>query len=127
MLDLRCKSGLPWQNNTTTTTNNDDVKDDNQKEEKSEVGEGEGEKGGCDAGVEVTEDIREWEYGEYEGLTSTEVGGLKVFIFVFFSPSVFLSRVEEGDGGMKGKRSQRREDAKVVCEDRGEEIWYFCS
>ncbi|KAI1472317.1 phosphoglycerate mutase-like protein [Daldinia caldariorum] len=27
----------------------------------------------CDARVEVTEDIREWDYGEYEGITSPEI------------------------------------------------------
>lgn len=27
----------------------------------------------CGADVEVTEDIREWDYGEYEGVTSAEI------------------------------------------------------
>lgn len=27
----------------------------------------------CAAGIEVTEDIREWDYGEYEGITSPEI------------------------------------------------------
>lgn len=33
--------------------------------------EGDGPK--CDACVEVTEDIREWDYGDYEGITSPEI------------------------------------------------------
>lgn len=27
----------------------------------------------CDARVEVTEDIREWDYGDYEGITSAQI------------------------------------------------------
>lgn len=27
----------------------------------------------CDARIEVTNDIREWDYGEYEGITSAEI------------------------------------------------------
>lgn len=27
----------------------------------------------CDASVEITEDIREWDYGDYEGVTSVEI------------------------------------------------------
>ncbi|PHH88743.1 hypothetical protein CDD83_7154 [Cordyceps sp. RAO-2017] len=27
----------------------------------------------CDARVEVTEDVREWDYGDYEGITSKEI------------------------------------------------------
>jgi len=27
----------------------------------------------CEASVEVTEDIREWDYGEYEGITSPDI------------------------------------------------------
>lgn len=27
----------------------------------------------CDASVEITEDIREWDYGDYEGVTSAEI------------------------------------------------------
>jgi broad specificity phosphatase PhoE len=31
----------------------------------------------CAAEVEVTEDIREWDYGEYEGITSPEIRELR--------------------------------------------------
>ena len=27
----------------------------------------------CDASVEITDDIREWDYGDYEGVTSAEI------------------------------------------------------
>lgn len=27
----------------------------------------------CSARVEITEDIREWDYGDYEGITSAEI------------------------------------------------------
>ena len=27
----------------------------------------------CDARIEITEDIREWDYGDYEGITSAEI------------------------------------------------------
>jgi probable phosphoglycerate mutase len=27
----------------------------------------------CEAKIEVTEDIREWDYGDYEGITSAEI------------------------------------------------------
>ena len=27
----------------------------------------------CEAGVQVTEDIREWDYGDYEGITSPQI------------------------------------------------------
>lgn len=27
----------------------------------------------CDASVEITEDIREWDYGDYEGVTSAQI------------------------------------------------------
>lgn len=27
----------------------------------------------CDAKIEVTEDVREWDYGEYEGMTSEAI------------------------------------------------------
>ncbi|KAI1474643.1 hypothetical protein K445DRAFT_320649 [Daldinia sp. EC12] len=32
----------------------------------------------CNARVEVTEDIREWDYGEYEGITSPEIREIRV-------------------------------------------------
>lgn len=31
----------------------------------------------CEAVVEVTEDIREWDYGEYEGVTSAEIAEIR--------------------------------------------------
>lgn len=31
----------------------------------------------CNARVEVTEDIREWDYGDYEGITSAEIRRLR--------------------------------------------------
>ncbi|KAJ4418548.1 Sedoheptulose 1,7-bisphosphatase [Gnomoniopsis sp. IMI 355080] len=35
------------------------------------------EKGVCNARVEITEDIREWDYGDYEGITSAEIRKLR--------------------------------------------------
>ena len=39
----------------------------------------------CEAKVMVTQDIREWDYGEYEGLTSKQVCR-----FFFLFPSCFF-------------------------------------
>lgn len=33
--------------------------------------------GVCNARVEITEDIREWDYGEYEGITSADIRKLR--------------------------------------------------
>lgn len=33
--------------------------------------------GACSARVEVTQDIREWDYGEYEGITSADIRKLR--------------------------------------------------
>lgn len=31
----------------------------------------------CDASIEVTEDVREWDYGDYEGVTSPDIRKLR--------------------------------------------------
>lgn len=31
----------------------------------------------CDARIEVTEDIREWDYGDYEGITSPNIRAMR--------------------------------------------------
>ena len=51
LLNLGIKDALPWQSH----------------------GETEGDGPACDARVEITEDIREWDYGDYEGITSAEI------------------------------------------------------
>ncbi|KAF7563879.1 hypothetical protein G7046_g269 [Stylonectria norvegica] len=51
LLNLGIDDALPWQRH----------------------GETEGDGLRCDAKVEVTEDIREWDYGDYEGITSPEI------------------------------------------------------
>ncbi|KAK3500993.1 histidine phosphatase superfamily [Neurospora crassa] len=51
LLNLGVKGPLPWQRH----------------------GECESKPVPCDAEVEVTEDIREWDYGEYEGITSPQI------------------------------------------------------
>ena len=51
LLNLGIKGPLPWQRH----------------------GECESKPVPCDAEVEVTEDIREWDYGEYEGITSPQI------------------------------------------------------
>lgn len=57
LLDLGCKGGLPWDG-----------------AEEGAGGEKEGVQGGkCEAGVEVTESVSEWDYGDYEGVTSKEI------------------------------------------------------
>lgn len=52
LLGLGCKDELPWNKH------GEPAADPERK---------------CDACVEVTEDIREWDYGDYEGITSTEI------------------------------------------------------
>ncbi|KAI9670863.1 MAG: hypothetical protein M1817_003748 [Caeruleum heppii] len=51
LLDLGCKEGLPWQQRSSADS------------------------GRCrtNAKIEITEDIREWDYGDYEGLTSPQI------------------------------------------------------
>ncbi|CAG8962030.1 hypothetical protein HYFRA_00014139 [Hymenoscyphus fraxineus] len=60
LLNLGCKSKYPWQESPSLS-----------QEEKKE----------SDirtiASVEVTEDIREWDYGDYEGITSPEIRELR--------------------------------------------------
>lgn len=51
LLELGCKDKLPWQ-------------------ERREHGE---EDIKTQANVEITEDIREWDYGDYEGITSKQI------------------------------------------------------
>ncbi|KAL1836104.1 hypothetical protein VTJ49DRAFT_5564 [Mycothermus thermophilus] len=58
LLNLAFHSSLPWTPHGTTTT---------------EPGEGLP----CPAAIEVTEDIREWDYGDYEGITSREICALR--------------------------------------------------
>ena len=55
LLGLGCKQPMPW-------LNHGDV-------EESAVGDGEG----TNAKIEVTDQIREWDYGDYEGVTSQEI------------------------------------------------------
>jgi sedoheptulose-bisphosphatase len=51
LLGLHCRKPLPWQ--TARPFDDDAVR--------------------SEAGVEITEAVREWDYGEYEGLTSKEI------------------------------------------------------
>lgn len=55
LLNLECKHKLPWKAHGELAS--------------------EGLK--CEATVEVTEDIREWDYGDYEGITSPEIRKLR--------------------------------------------------
>lgn len=32
----------------------------------------------CDAGIEVRENVREWDYGDYEDLTTREINSLRI-------------------------------------------------
>lgn len=50
LLDIGCREKLPWQDSRNQAL---DVR--------------------TNAKVQVTEDIREWDYGEYEGITSEEI------------------------------------------------------
>ena len=50
MLHLGCEAALPWK---THRDESEDVR--------------------TNARVEITEDIREWDYGHYEGLTSKQI------------------------------------------------------
>ena len=55
LLGLGVKQGVPWQHHG-------ELAERNVTEEQ-----------GCDAKIEVTEEIREWDYGEYEGITTPEI------------------------------------------------------
>ena len=50
LLDIGCRDKLPWQDCRNQAS---DVR--------------------TDAKIQITEDIREWDYGEYEGITSAEI------------------------------------------------------
>jgi len=50
LLDIGCRDKLPWQDSRNQAL---DIR--------------------TDAKVQITEDIREWDYGEYEGITSEEI------------------------------------------------------
>ncbi|KAI0162225.1 phosphoglycerate mutase family protein [Xylariaceae sp. FL1272] len=58
LLNLGIKDPLPWQRHGEQPT-------DKPASDK------------CSARVEVTEDIREWDYGDYEGITSPEIRDLR--------------------------------------------------
>lgn len=55
LLGLGVKHGIPWEQHG-------ELAEHNVTEEE-----------GCDAKIEVTEEIREWDYGEYEGITTPEI------------------------------------------------------
>jgi broad specificity phosphatase PhoE len=59
LLNLAFDHGLPWTPHGVITT----------------TGKGNGLP--CTAEIEVTEDIREWDYGEYEGITTPEIRKLR--------------------------------------------------
>ena len=53
LLDMGCRDKLPWDDDSAPKPDEYSVR--------------------CDAKVQITEDIREWDYGDYEGLTSQQV------------------------------------------------------
>lgn len=57
LLGLGCKDEYPWQRHG----------------EKEDDDGGGWEEKGTSAKVEVTESVREWDYGDYEGITSREI------------------------------------------------------
>ncbi|KAI1434844.1 phosphoglycerate mutase [Xylaria sp. CBS 124048] len=58
LLNLGIKDPLPWQQHGEQPTDEPPADD-------------------CCARIEVTEAIREWDYGDYEGITSPEIRGLR--------------------------------------------------
>jgi sedoheptulose-bisphosphatase len=56
LLGMDLKEPLPWKQHGST--------EDTRRE---------GEAGACEAKIEVTEAVREWDYGEYEGITSAQI------------------------------------------------------
>ncbi|KAI0848175.1 phosphoglycerate mutase-like protein [Daldinia vernicosa] len=56
LLNLGTTNPLPWKNHGEKPTDANNL---------------------CNAQVEVTEDIREWDYGDYEGMTSAEIRELR--------------------------------------------------
>lgn len=61
LLGLGCHDPYPWQSaDPSKSKDSSEAKPEEQKNK-------------TDARVEVTESIREWDYGEYEGITSNEI------------------------------------------------------
>ncbi|KAK4548319.1 hypothetical protein LTR36_010189 [Oleoguttula mirabilis] len=67
LLGLGCKEPIPWQHHG-------DIAEFNKGTGPETVGVGEEDKHvGTQANVEITEAVREWDYGDYEGVTSKEI------------------------------------------------------
>ncbi|CRJ81454.1 hypothetical protein BN1708_001901, partial [Verticillium longisporum] len=64
LLNLGLRNPLPWQAHGEPAADGAD-------------GDGAGTSRSCDAQVQVTNDIREWDYGDYEGITSPEIRRLR--------------------------------------------------
>jgi len=70
LLGLGCKPGIiPWQQHGELAEANKGDKPDGTKVGGVQAGQAEG----TNALVEVTEAVREWDYGDYEGVTSKEI------------------------------------------------------
>ncbi|KAK1041142.1 Sedoheptulose 1,7-bisphosphatase [Friedmanniomyces endolithicus] len=71
LLGLGCKpGGIPWQAHGELAATNCGEKTTTTTTGGTEAGHAEG----TEAVVEVAEAVREWDYGEYEGVTSKEIG-----------------------------------------------------
>lgn len=66
LLGLGCSEPIPWQRHG-------DIAEANQGGEGARGGQAGEEESGTAAKIEITEAVREWEYGDYEGVTSKEI------------------------------------------------------
>ena len=80
LLALVPREALPWSTTKTTSRNEQEDRDTKETETKGDAPATAAAaattttiKHRCDARISITEDIREWDYGDYEGLTSKEI------------------------------------------------------
>ncbi|KAI4167278.1 MAG: hypothetical protein LQ346_009080 [Caloplaca aetnensis] len=83
LLDLGCRGGMPWQRTQRERTQEQEHEQTQQQEEQqqqqqqTQTSAHEQDDIRTNATVEITDRIREWDYGAYEGLTSATIRALR--------------------------------------------------